>query len=366
MSDRYGIDSHKLIYHPQRVADLLAVGDDWERAKALYPLYLEISPIGACNHRCTFCAVDYIGYPSTNRLDMAMMAQRLPEMAQLGVKSIMYAGEGEPLLHKEISTMIETTKQVGIDVALTTNATVLPSDFLHRALPHISWIKASINAGTPAGYAAIHQTKESDFQLAIDNLKAMVAARKTHNLDVTLGAQALLLPENAEEMLALGRICRDEIGLDYLVIKPYSQHLFSETRRYEGLDYDDLMALEEPLSQLSREGFQLVFRRATMARYRDGDRYEKCRSVPYLWGYVMADGTFSGCSAFLLDKRFEYGNLNQATFQQIWQGEQRRQGWHFVREELDISQCRSNCRMDAINRYLHRLDGAPVAHVNFI
>ncbi|ABK43582.1 Radical SAM domain protein [Magnetococcus marinus MC-1] len=365
MADRYGIDSHKLSYHPLRVAQLLTGQNQWETAKSIYPIYMEISPMGACNHRCTFCAVDYIGYNSANKLDADMMKARLPQMGALGIKSIMYAGEGEPLLHKRISEILLDTKAAGIDTALTTNATVLPMDFLDKALPTLSWIKASINAGSAENYAQIHQTKAADFNKVVENLKAMVAARRAGGYGVTLGAQALLLPENAHEMAQLGRLCRDEIGLDYLVVKPYSQHMFSETRRYAGLDYQALMDLEAPLAELNSAQFQLIFRRATMQKYRDENRYTQCKATPYLWAYVMADGTVSGCSAFLLDKHFEYGNLNEHDFKTIWEGEKRHAGWHYVRESLDISQCRSNCRMDAVNRYLHQLEQG-VPHINFI
>ncbi|MBF0427042.1 MAG: radical SAM protein [Magnetococcales bacterium] len=365
MADSYHIDSHKLIYHPARTAALLAVGDSWEKARGIYPIYMEISPIGACNHRCTFCAVDYVGY-TPNRLAVELMRVRLPEMARLGVKSIMYGGEGEPLLHKEVSTLIQLTHQAGIDVALTTNASILPTDFLDTALPHLAWMKVSINAGSAENYARIHRTRERDFQQVVAHLQAAVARKRSAGLGCTLGAQSLLLPENAGEMVQLARLCRDTIGLDYLVIKPYSQHLFSQTRRYSQLDYQELLALEDALRGLDDEHFQVIFRSATMRQYTATDRYDRCQATPFLWAYIMADGTLSGCSAFLLDKRFEYGNINHHTFQEIWEGEARRQGFEFVRKHLDISDCRRNCRMDAINRYLYAMTADRIPHVNFI
>lgn len=130
--DKYAIDSHKLIYHPKRVAQFLDVQDSWGKAKSVYPIYIEVSPVGACNHRCTFCAVDYIGYKS-NMLDAGLFSERLHEMGALGVKSIMYAGECEPLLHKKINDMVEAT-----------NATVVNAEFIDRSLPLTSWMKASI------------------------------------------------------------------------------------------------------------------------------------------------------------------------------------------------------------------------------
>ena len=48
----YRIDSHKLIYHPERVAD-------WMAGNNIYPICMEISPSSSCNHRCQICAFDY-------------------------------------------------------------------------------------------------------------------------------------------------------------------------------------------------------------------------------------------------------------------------------------------------------------------
>lgn len=366
MSDTYGIDSHKLMYHPARTAQVLEAGDDWEKAKQVYPIYVEISPVGACNHRCTFCAVDYIGYQSV-MLDAEILKTRLAEMGALGVKSVMYAGEGEPLLHKKIDEIVVATKAAGIDVAFTTNGVAMTERFL-QTLPHISWIKVSLNAGTAASYARIHQTREADFERVIANLKRAVAQKKAQGLNCTIGAQSLLLPENMDEMETLARICRDEIGLDYLVVKPYSQHRFSETQVYSELDYSKLIHLGEKLAAYNTDSFQVVFRGHTMRKTleKQAPRYPRCYATPFVWAYLMANGALYGCSAYLLDQRFEYGNINQSSFRDIWQSEKRRDNFHFIRNELDIGECRLNCRMDEINRYLHRIDQNLVPHVNFI
>ena len=62
----------------------------------------------------------------------------------------------------------------------------------------------------------------------------------------------------------------------------------------------------------------------------------------------------------------QYGNINEATFQDIWEGHKRKKNFHFVRKELDIGECRKNCRMDEANRYLFALQEDLVPHVNFI
>ena len=365
--DVHRIDSHKLMYHPTRIAQWQEAGDDWEKAKSVYPIYIEIAPTGACNHRCTFCAVDYIGYKTRN-LDRDLLVRRVEEMAGRGVKSIMYAGEGEPLLHKHIGEIIVRTQKAGIDVSLTTNAVAFNEKLVEESLSSITWIKTSVNAGTRDTYSKVHQTKADDFDRVFRNLARAVQAKQANRYACTIGVQMVLLPENQHEAVELAKRTKD-IGADYIVIKPYSQHLMSpETmaKGYKDFDYSGIFPMEQRLLALEDEGFHVVFRRRTMEKILATDRhYTVCQATPFFWAYIMANGEVYGCSAYLQDPRFCYGNITEQSFTEIWEGEVRQRSFQYVRHELNISECRKNCRMDEVNRYLWELQHPP-AHVNFI
>lgn len=355
--DQYRLDSHKLMYHVARV-------HDWLENRLIYPIYLEVSPSGACNHRCTFCAKDFMGYRKVF-LKTESFLERLREMGALGIKSIMYAGEGEPFLHPDIDRIVIETRRQGIDVAFTTNGVLLDANLARTVLPHCEWIKVSINAGSAETYGRVHRTDPADFQTVLDNIAEAVRIRKEQQSRCTIGMQILLLPENRGEVVQLARVAR-EIGADYLVIKPYSQHLKSRTERYKDILYQDFPDLAEELSALDTEDFSAILRARTMQKWdqRHHRGYDHCQALPF-WAYVDARGNVWGCSSFLLEEQFRYGNLCDQSFRDIWEGEKRRRLLRNNEAVFSSSACRANCRMDEVNRYLWELRHPP-AHLNFI
>ncbi len=354
--DKYNIDSHKLMYHVSRV-------NNWMEGKNIFPIYLEISTSGSCNHRCIYCALDFMEYRS-RFLATDILKKRLSEMARLGVKSIMYAGEGEPLLHKDIAEIINHTKSLGIDVGLTTNGVLLNKELIDRSLASISWVKVSINGATKETYRKIHQSKADDLDKVVKNMSYAVKSRIKNGHKCTLGMQLLLLPENSKEVKNLAALASG-IGLDYLVVKPYSQHPFSKTTRYKNIKYDKYLKLSDELKAFNTDKFNVVFRANTMKKWDEGVRnYKHCYALPF-WSYIDAGGNVWGCSVFLGDERFLYGNINDQAFQQIWEGKKRKKSLQWVEKDMCAHHCRVNCRMDEINRYLWELKH-PSEHVNFI
>lgn len=354
--DKYRIESHKLNFHVDRVRD-------WLAGKNIYPIYVEISPCGACNHRCLYCALDFMGYPSTF-LDKDMLKERLFEMGRLGVKSIMYAGEGEPLLHRHIGQIILDTKKAGMDVAVTTNGVLFDKKLCEATLPHLAWIKVSMTAGTKTTYARLHQAKPDDFDRVMKNMSYAATLKRRKGLKCALGIQIILLPDNYKEITLLARKVRD-IGMDYLVVKPYSQHPFSKNRKYKNIKYAKYLDLDEKLRKFNNDRFNVIFRIHAMIKWDEAKHaYRRCLALPF-WTYMDSRGFMWGCANYLTRNEFYLGDIYKSTFKEIWCSQTRKAFVAWAQKNLDSAQCRVNCRMDEVNRYLWELTHPP-EHVNFI
>lgn len=347
------IDSHKLIYHPEVVSQ-------WLKGKMIYPIELEIAPSGACNHRCIFCAVDYIGYKSVS-LDKDLIINMVKELHPLGLKSIIHAGEGEPLLNKNIGEILNAIKEIGVDSAMSSNGVLLTKKLSQEVLHALKWIRFSISAVTPSIYSKIHRTKESDIDKVLNNLEEAVAVKRDQKLKTTLGSQLLLIPENINDVINTA-LALKKTGIDYLSIKPYSQH--PESKNVIEIDYKPLLELESRLKEIETDDFRIFFRASAMKNKILRKNYDQCYGLPF-FSYIDANGSVWPCISFLGNEKYCYGNLYKNTFVEIWNSENKILVDKKI-SELDLNkECREICRNNEINKYLYELKN-PSEHVNFI
>ena len=333
------IDSHKLDLHPHRVAD-------WLDGKDIYPIYLEVSPSGACNQRCSFCAFDYLDY-EPEFLDLERMDTMWREMADLGIKSIMLAGEGEPLMSEDIIPLIQHIYSAGIDVSMTTNGALIDDQFIEYGLVALSWIKVSVNAGLAETYKKIHGT--DDFDKVLSNIRKMVAFKKSKPFlgGLTIGVQMVALQNNLKEIPELADHCK-KIEVDYFSVKAYSKHPMTDKK------------VITPDVIVPYNIFDVIYRNPNIRR-----KYDKCYAVPFFWAYIRSNADVYACSNFLGDERFKIGNLYEQDFKDIWNSDKRKEIMEYV-DNMDIKkECRSLCRMNRCNEYLYRLKH-PDNHTNFI
>ncbi|VVB83540.1 Coenzyme PQQ synthesis protein E [uncultured archaeon] len=345
---KINVDNHKLMYHPKRV-------DEWSEKGDCFPIYVEIGPTNNCNHRCKFCALDWLKH-GIQEIDRDVMISTLKDMAEHGVKSVMFAGEGESLLHKDIGLFVQKAKEYGLDVSITTNGVAFTKEKMEQCLPNLSWIRFSVNAGSPETYSFLHQTNLTDFEKVIDNIKQAVRFRNENGLKTTIGVQIVMLPDNIDEILKLAEILKN-IGADNLQLKPYSHH--PKTKNFFELDKKEYDKLEE-IKKLNSDTFEVLFRKETIERLEEGITYPRCYGLSF-FSLIDSRGNVLPCNRFYNSEEFIYGNIHQQSFSDIWQGDKRKE----VSAKIKLSECGKGCKLDVCNKYLYRIKN-PHPHDNFI
>ncbi len=353
MAENIRMDSHKLIYHPEVVAR-------WIKGEDIYPIEIEISPSGTCNHRCVFCAVDYMGY-KPSFLDKTTIMRDIGHMSHKGLKSVVCSGEGEPFLNNNMPDIANEIKSLGVDVAISTNGVFFTKEKVSECLKAFTWVRYSIASVEQDSYDKIQRGKKNDLEKVKENLSEAVRFKKENGLKTTLGVQCLLIPDNKDYVLDMAEELR-RIGVDYFTIKPYSQHLHSQN--VFNVDYNEMLELEDELQKYATEKFSIYFRAAAMKKMHQQKKYGQCLGLSFMT-HIDAQGNVWPCVAHIGAKDFCYGNIYEQTFEKIWEGKQRQEVVRKIRE-LDIDKvCREACRLDEINMYLHELIH-PGKHVNFI
>lgn len=342
---RYDLDSHRLMFHPERVSN-------WLKGEVTYPIYAEISLTSACQYRCIYCAPNFFLNYKPEYLDTETIKFTLTNMAECGVKAIMFGGEGEPTLHKDFAEIVEHAKESGLDVALTTNGLLYTKELARKTMQYLSWIKFSLDSGNVNTYAKIHGTNGRNLKNVCDNIIHATQLRESAGYDCTIGGQAILLKDNLNSILPLVRFLKT-IKVDYLVIKPFSEH---EKRIGDKLELPTKEDIENLKEKLSKENFNIIFRDRAFCNMDEDRRYYKCYAQDFM-AYIDTLGGVHSCINFIGDDKFCYGNIYEDTFENIWKNKP------VIKPNLN--KCRNICRMDLINHYLWKLKN-PGKHQNFI
>jgi cyclic pyranopterin phosphate synthase len=349
----FQLDGTKIHHHLDAVAR-------WQRGEQVYPILLEVSPVTACNHACTFCAYDYIHRDKT-RLDPKRLCEVYDELAPLGTKSVFYAGEGEPLLHKQLPDVIEHGARLGLDQALNTNATALTGKTLERILPHLEYVRVSLNGVNAADYAKVHVVREEHYGMVLRHLEEAVAFKRREGLKCSIGVQLVYLNQPVAELYDHA-VRVKALGVDYFSVKQFNPH----PRNPFKLDRPVPAAEEfERLRELKDDGFHLHLRVGLVKPEEWARPYKRCLSLPF-FAEIVANGEVYACGPHLGEKDFCYGSIYDTDFKTMWSkaGRAGVQGHVDSIENLDHV-CMPNCRLDQVNRFLWDLQQPP-DHVNFI
>ncbi|MGR3302367.1 MAG: radical SAM protein, partial [Candidatus Scalindua sp.] len=323
---------------------------EWLRYKKCMPLHAEIGLTNKCNQKCQFCTLDWITH-GKDVLDFEVLERTLHQLEKCGIKSIYYAGEGEPTLHPYFADIIKVTKTYGMSVAVATNGARYNYEMATNTLRHISWIRFSLDTVDEPTYMMLHGVGEKHLAWNIGNIQNCVHIKKTNNLDVDIGVQALLMNETALYLKDFV-IKMKEIGVDNVQIKPCHNHPKSSHDTH--ISKTIYERLKRDLLEMETDTFKVIFRTRSMERLFEARTYEECHGFNF-YILINAKGDVVPCNIFYDKKEFTYGNIYDKSFEDIWTDKRR---WEINKKiaESNFSMCGDyRCRLDVMNRHLQRV-----------
>lgn len=369
MVDRYLMDSHKLIWHKERVLD-------WLKGNKIVPIHIDVGLAKGCNIQCHYCFGILQGNEykkgEENYFPREALLNYVRSAGEVGVKSMGFIGEGEPTLNPSLEEAIIEGSNSGIDIALATNGILFNPK--KEVLEHLTWIRYNLSAASDKSYRKLHGSTK--FNEAINHISQTVEIKKKEKLEVTVGLQMVLTPKDIDEAVPLAKLGR-QLGVDYLVIKQCSDTLESSLGVYDKLEenkkrYETVL---QEASLLSSSDYNVIIKWNKIMNTKQD--YNQCFGVPFLL-YSSGDGKLFPCGMFFNKEYwgdFLMGDLTKQSFKEIIQGERY---WEVVKRvrEMGTNRCYAGCRTNAINSFLWKLKhdkvdlncpaGEPPKHINFI
>jgi cyclic pyranopterin phosphate synthase len=338
------VDNHKLHLHPEEVSYWLKTGT------TPAPLHVEIGPTNRCNHKCIFCTLDWMTHGSSD-IEEQVLLRAIRCMAAMGVKSVYFAGEGEPTLHSSIFKFVSWSRANGISVALSTNGVLFDYFVAKRMLPDLSWIRFSLDAGKASTYGKIHGVSPSQYAKVLGNIQNACRVKKVFGLSVDIGVQCILMPENINEIEELARVLKD-MNVDNFQIKPCHNHPKSSfSPSIFEFSHDDI---SRRLSGLEDDNFKVVVRSKSMERLSEPRNYVECYGFQF-FSLIDSRGNVVPCNIFYNENEYLLGNLYEMSFSDIWTSERRKKIIEKIARKNHDMCGEYRCRPDVLNRYLWRV-----------
>ena len=141
-------DKPKLFLDGCKIYHHLPALNKWLRGEHITPIHAEVSPTNACNYRCVFCYADHSEH-AMGSLPRDAFLRLMTSMGRMGVKSCLFAGDGEPLLNPACVDAIITGRQSGVDMAINSNGLALTPEVSEQVIEHLTWLRLSVMSGKP-------------------------------------------------------------------------------------------------------------------------------------------------------------------------------------------------------------------------
>lgn len=330
--------------------------------QVLPPYEVLVHPSSGCNLRCQWCIGDHVpveiwdGDRETRIVLEAskQASERLPDVladpsammklamelvgyrkmgayrsggtehrAEFGVRTVSFSGLiGEPLVARvALVPAIAFLLEHGMRVGMFTNGVLMNGPVID-VLVGAAYVNLSLDAATAGTYARLkfrgHPVGQVKFDRAVANLTALAQCRRERGTDLEITVSFILYPGNHHEVYDAAVIAK-RAGADRIRLK---RDISGERLLDAGQQDHAATLIGRIREELVDDTFSLV--EIHKLGYLDGlERTFPVCSITDMVAAVGSDGCLYPCNYHPRPGGASYGSVIEASFAQVWEGEQR-------------------------------------------
>ena len=338
---RFLFDPLRLLTHPAFLRSYVAGANP-------FPLSVEIDPSNACNHDCGFCIYHPLHRKArSEQLPGRRLFSLIDELRELGCRSLLFVGGGEPMTHPAVVDAIERAAVRGISCGLVTNGSLLTGEKARRLRQSATYVRVSLDAATRSTHRRLH--RRDDFDSIVANLRNLVEAQGR----CTAGTGYFINEQNVDEIADCAAMVK-ETGVAYIQFKTWSGLPIPPA-----LQERMLLQIERAL-ELSCDSFDVHVAERIFVNHTFQVRgYTRCH-FQAMKTVINADGSVYLCAQKRTDPSGRIGNVHRDSLSGIWNSARRRE----VVDRLELSGC-PYCVHDWQNKALEFLTQFEAPHRDF-
>lgn len=371
------------------------------------PVTAHLVPTLYCNQRCYFCT--YGRYKEHGRnagmqMSLSEVKRCIDQLAEVGVKGIIFTGGGEPTLFPDLADAMAYAKSNGLDVALNTNGYRCSDALMDGILScKPTYIRISLNSGN--GYTQNLVTGRDNFNQVLENVQRFTE-RKTRlspETDLSIGYVVNIvnlheMMDFLDRMVQIERQVTEETGVEgpiySLQFRPVSNFEHSkhtaDGRRVDALlaymhdrygeAYRDELANfirngDQPSPQTMDRALKIIENELIPALRRDTQSkikiiyprrkfsdliagsekpYTRCLSCPW-YLFIWPDGRVYHCVEWAGAPEFAVGNIFETSLPEILFGKRRADVLAKINDSVIKERCVTICAHHEMNILLNNL-----------
>lgn len=327
------------------------------------PLHVHIEPTERCIFRCRFCGshgeekhkkiISTADFDFTGKRQFCLdrLLRLIDELADVGTKAISFTGTGDPLVYPYMDQVLKRIRERGIQSAVTSVLAMQIRDSLVMELAKTRWVRWSMNAGTVATYAYVHNPISADgaklFNRVQENIRRINKARQLEDRPCALNASFVISVYNKQDIAPAARLA-SALGVDSISFRPDTPvEKQSSAFEYDKQTVHDIQMVKQ---ELSSNRFKV---------YTGGERLEDTQKIgdPGVvcfysnhQTYIAANGDVYPCCYTRHMSHYSMGSISERDFKGFWFDKNRQANY----KKLVFNSCPS-CPHGRTNKMLQSL-----------